>query len=179
MNILTVDPSINSLGFAYFEENSLKEFGTIQPDLKFIDSGPTLHWTQKALSIYYKYQAYFSDINPNRIVIEMPTVWHGTLRAHTAKNSGALEKLFFVVGLLCSYQPEKVILITPNEWKGQLPKHVTLQRVLEKFPNVSKNTSPDAIDAIGLGMYYLSHQRGIPTEFEHEQARLLLADRED
>lgn len=168
MKLLSIDPSINFCGFAFFNDKFLVEAGVLLSDKVFTEK---LHWTQKAFSIFYKYQSLITTLAPDKIVIEMPTVWY-TARGHGAKTSGALEKLFFITGLLVSQLPEAVTLITPLEWKGQQPKSVTESKVKKVFPNLNylHSHNADMIDAIGLGLYFIEKQ---PT-FQVEQNNLRL-----
>jgi len=69
--------------------------------------------------------------------------------------------LMYVVGALSQHHFNlETILVKPLEWKGQTPKDVTQNRVLEKIKNVKQFTNrwPQSIrhnlfDAFGLALY--------------------------
>lgn len=88
----------------------------------------------------------------NTVVMEFPE-YHQSLGGTVTAKSGSLVKLSWFVGVLSgglSY--ESLELVTPTQWKGQLPKNIVIQRIKKRMPEV-KAKSHDW-DAIGLGLYW-------------------------
>lgn len=99
----------------------------------------------------------FEPTPVKRLVFEMPEVWNTTTRGNYSKNSGALEKLFFVCGLIYGLYPDRTTYYTPQQWKGQLKKEVTINKVKAKF-NITTNISDHEADAVALGSKYIEEQ---------------------
>jgi len=72
--------------------------------------------------------------------------------------TGDLQKLTFLVGVLAGYFQSAVSFtpVTPNEWKGQLPKSVVIRRLQKRFgPGATQDWEKDGWDAVGIGLWKL------------------------
>ena len=91
------------------------------------------------------------------VYIEMPQ--HMQSAAGIAAQAGAIYKLTFLVGYLAArLHPSTVIVVTPGDWKGQLPKAVVMGRVLNRLgPRVCERLQikSHAWDAVGIGLWAL------------------------
>jgi hypothetical protein len=146
--IITLDPSINDCGYAIFRKNrSLHSYGVIKPE-------KGLEWKEKAYSILLKIESLKAYCNEDleKIIYEMPEIWFSA-RGQISKESGALEKLYFVCGMIQGKFEYIAYPLTPSQWKGQLPKDVTLERICKKY-HLKDITSHEA-DAIAIGDYVL------------------------
>jgi hypothetical protein len=87
------------------------------------------------------------------IVSEYPA-WHG---GALGWQRGDLQKLVFLVGVFAGYFSRcKFTPVTPNEWKGQLPKDVVIRRLQKRFgPGATQEWSKDVWDAVGIGLWKL------------------------
>jgi len=155
--IIGVDPSINLCGYSVFYRKSLVDFGLIQtPQTKNLE--------EKCLYIcrFLKKKVESFKDEGTVIAIEMPTTW-STSRGVPAKYGGALQKLFFCVGVLygkLNNKRNKVILIPVGSWKGNAPKEVTFKRMAKKYKLRMDPTSKNfnVVDAIGIGDHVLSQK---------------------
>jgi len=157
MKIMSIDPSCEDGGLGYAvlksEPPKLLDYGTVHTKVE--KDEPLERKTGCALRELH----IILDNNQMRgkyIVIEMPGVWGGFKAAMSTK-TGRIHELFFFVGALWKWCYEVgclPVLIPTREWKGQLPKKVTRDRVNALFNIKVKNTHEG--DAIGLGLYYLA-----------------------
>ncbi len=153
MKIAFIDPSINDTGYAVFNNKILEAYGVIKPDEKYCAG---LEWTEKALSVALKIHSLFCSFDVDKYIIEMPTTWY-TPRGQVAKDSGGIQKLYYMCGLIVGHFPEKCELITPQQWKGQTPKYVTYKQISKIYPKLTLLTTHEC-DAIGLGLWYLKQE---------------------
>jgi hypothetical protein len=86
------------------------------------------------------------------LVMEYPTYQAG-MRGKLAAIRGDTLKLAFLCGyLVAKITAQKVYLATPIEWKGNVPKAVTQERLRAKG---YKFTTPDEADALALGLWFI------------------------
>jgi len=153
--IIALDPSINHCGFAIFSKaGGLLKYGTISPSREWTN------WQAKAYSVLEKIKTlekfYLEKLE--RVIYEMPEVWNSSAKGNYAKNSGALEKLYFICGAIHAAYGNKVDFYTAQEWKGQVPKSVTIDRVKSRY-NVASNISDHEADAISIAETWM-HKHG-------------------
>lgn len=150
-NVLFVDPGLGGTGWAFFDT-----FTKSPP----IDWGvlrrPEGDWTIRARDIARGFKSVVSDKIVYHVVIEMPSMWSGSAQSHASTVSGDLFKLAFLVGSIaqwfaCHRADLQLTLISPQEWKGQLPKELVIKRIVKRFPNLDMIANHEA-DAIGMGL---------------------------
>ena len=136
-------------------------------DHVFVKSRAKDHWLTRSEYIVEELVMFCIMKTPEIVVIEMPYVYGGGKGA-AARNSNAIQKLGHMAGMIhgCLLQAGLCVqMITPQEWKGNLPKEATQKRVKKTF-NVE--LEEDVMDAIGLGHFYLTDfspsTSGIQTE---------------
>ena len=155
--ILSLDPSYepNNMGYAWFAEEEgkiyLQKWGTAPST---VSKGATLleKW-HDALGSITRLTAGRELID--YVAIEMPQTW-GTYRSAMSSSSGVLHNLFFLVGMIYENmrsQNFNPVLLTTAEWKGQLPKKVTKERMEKRF-GIKLATLHEA-DAVGIGAFFL------------------------
>ncbi len=158
-NILAIDPSIESLGWAVLQPTTprilicsqLAEFGTVKRDTRGQPATDRVNSIIEGLE-----KATIHLDSAHIVVIEQPQLW-GAYKSTASLHSGALLGLHILVGALYWWAHsrfERAHLIPVTEWKGQLPKKVTQQRMEQKY-NVKFRTD-DESDAVGLGDYFIS-----------------------
>lgn len=87
-------------------------------------------------------------------ILETPTVWGSDPRGFQSNQRGDLIKLSVLIGMIYStlnkrFPRMEIRLTTPQEWKGQLSKDVTMLRI----QSVLGCTFPNHIaDAVGMGL---------------------------
>ena len=145
--IMALDPSINFCGCAIFSEQKKKllSYILITPDKSTKDE-----WLMKARSVFEQVRE--SSTSVEKIVIEIPEHWGNA--GYLARESGALFKVTFLAGMICSL--DNVITVTPSGWKGQLPKDVMRRRFIKYYPDIDiEKMNHNILDAIGIGHWYL------------------------
>lgn len=89
------------------------------------------------------------------VFLEIPQHFASSARGIAAQ-AGAVYALAFLVGFFAAkFQGCSVIVFTPNEWKGQLPKEVVERRLRKKLGSSfdTLGIKTHAIDAVGIGMH--------------------------
>lgn len=174
MILISIDPGTKYTGYAVLKtprvengrEMFLSQYGLLTP------GGDRPDWTIRARMIAAKIQQLFMQIEPNRLVIEWPEFQSGQ-RGYDAARQGSTLKLAGFCGFLLAVwdlygarmrQEQRPVvidmpaLITPSQWKGEVPKPVTQSRVNEKFGLELKNGIEwNCSDAIGLGAWAVEH----------------------
>lgn len=149
MALLAIDPGLNSMGWAYWRYPEKGFVPTATGLLKAprkLDLPSRSHWLAVELS-----QKILLDMEMVDIVSEFPA-WHGTSMAWS---TGDLQRLVFLVGVLCGrFSLSKFTLVTPAEWKGQLPKDAVIRRLQKKLGRrVTQDYDKDMWDAVGIGLW--------------------------
>jgi hypothetical protein len=98
-------------------------------------------------------------VNPKNVVIEFPKVWDRSYKSMAAMRRGDLFKLVYLIGgmgeIVRRHECNLPILITPDEWKGQLPKAVVIRRIIRRIKKTLPGMGPikdHQADAIGMGL---------------------------
>jgi hypothetical protein len=147
---LFVDPGLGGTGWAYFPTmpGAPKKWGVLNERIK-ADSGD---WYSRAFRLAEKFERVLDEFEPNVVVLEMGELWAGSEVSVTSGKRGDLLKLVFLIGVLsevCHKNDYRVVLVTPNEWKGNLPKEVVAARCEAQFGFTVGNHEQDAI---GMGL---------------------------
>ncbi len=158
MKLLAIDPGLIS-GYAFWNKDSQR---CLPLSAGLIKAGkPKLSWQERILLLA---NAVCKRLDmrghPDLVLIERPE-FYGVVRP---EDRG---KLFMLIGVLIqaiSRYGVPVELIGVNEWKGQLPKKVVEQRIenvmsengcLTAYKKLEAKN--DAIDAIGIGLWYMGY----------------------
>lgn len=158
MNILAIDPSVNNIGLAYYK--------TDDTDLTIPRLETSLFHPEKSASLQKKgnqlcrflYLRGWQRIN--KLIIEYPQ-WEASQRGAIAAQQGYTLDIAYLCGHLVGWAKlgsEDVLLPTPIQWKGNLPKKATEHRVKEKFGFITSQISEHEIDACGLLFWWLHSQ---------------------
>lgn len=166
MKLIAIDPSINALGVAVFNEHGYLLYArtiTSQPHIK----DPT----QRIAAMASQVKA-VGEQWPTKRVIEWPQVDKRTANTDP-------EDLWLLAGVCGALSTETSIAVRPREWKGQLPANVCARRILERLEPIEleaidgligftkcldraekegyeiSHRLHNAIDAVGLGLYQL------------------------
>lgn len=155
--LMSIDPSVNNLGMAIWDvnEKNLLLWKLVHPEV-----GNRRNEFDKSLSMLNQISQWIQTYGVNRIIIECPTHW--VVGGFQARETGSMAKLSFVCGMLCSLVNHKNIeefkVVTPDEYKGQIPKHVVANRLRDAYlpygidmPEIDANV----MDAIAIGHYQL------------------------
>lgn len=162
--VLSIDPSINNIGFAFFYQSKLVEYDT-RKTWKRSPTPPVPVRLKEAHSIITNFCELFE---PDVIVIEdfqfrsndLPwTCPNCKFKNPYGRNGDNLKKLVFSIGAVIASVPAQVevVMIKPQKWKGPAKKKNTLKSVRDLFG--VENVKDDTADAIMLGHFYLESQK--------------------
>jgi len=146
-NVVFVDPGLGGTGLAFFR----KLDGP--PDAVRQRAGGRGDWRERQFRLALWFAESLSIWQPNEVVIEYPEQFQSA-KSHACVERGDLGKLYALCGMymLVSYEQTTGVLprlVSPNEWKGQLPKRVVDQRIRRTWGQ----TYPDHVsDAVGMGL---------------------------
>lgn len=155
--LMSLDPSINNLGMAIWniDDKKLLLWKLLHPEV-----GQRRNEFDKSLSMLNQVKQWIQIYAVNHIIMETPEHW--VVGGFQARETGSMTKLAFVCGMLCSLVNDLAIkefkVVTPAEWKGQLPKEVVANRLKEHYLPLGINlTEIDAnvADAIEIGHFYI------------------------
>lgn len=162
--MLCLDPSFTSTGWALFQGGRLVECGYLAPPGKIKTIGRKLAWFSGAFSA----QAWRAEL----IVSEVPEVYAPNPRLPN-KNPNKIVPAFMIPGAATAVvRPGNVEIYRPKEWKKNVDKVVMFHRVFERLdeeeravytagtgadgpPKSEKARAGDTLDAIGLGLWKL------------------------
>ena len=127
--LISIDPSIRVLGVSVWRDNKLYSAYTLRT------TGKYLTWQDRALTMACRVGSIIVNHQPSIVVIEIHENWHSQ-RGNVSKDSESIQKLYYYVGLQAGLLPYiygqdgsvTVLGITPNTWKGNVPKNVMLTR---------------------------------------------------
>lgn len=153
MRLLAVDPSLACSGYALFDNGVFERAGVVST----LSSEP-LPVRIRACS------ATLSGVDYDQLVIEWPQIY-----PHARGKGQDPNDLLCVAGVVGAIlgetwrDAEYIKLVHPADWKGQVPKKIHNARVLQRLSAEERTRLPDlpasklhnAIDAIGLGLWYL------------------------
>lgn len=96
-----------------------------------------------------------AGFEPYTMIVEFPEFQAGATRQMGWK-TGSLQRLTFLVGVMVGYLPAnwRIIMPTPSQWKGQLPKDVVQRRMIAKYGKQkcdALRVRTHAWDALGIG----------------------------
>jgi hypothetical protein len=152
--LISIDPSINNMGVAIWEigKKELLFNKLLHPDRACRETD-----FSKSVSLLQQVKHWIKVYGVSKMIMEIPEHW--AVAGFEAREKGSMAKLMFVCGMMASLVQElkEVKLVTPREWKGQLPKQVMENRLRDSYlPNVDlAKLNDNVVDAIGIGHYYL------------------------
>lgn len=171
---LFIDPGINGTGLAFFRSLPPTDAKTVEGVGWTVITSKEKHWDTAAYDIaaHVEFAVQEQEAWPEHVVIEFPGLWSASALSMASASSGDLFKLAFLTGVLATLMREiaraPVILISPQAWKGQLPKSIVQERV-EKL--LGEEVPNHAADAVGMGLAWaglLTHGKPKPKTIHSE-----------
>ena len=170
MYLIGIDPSINSTGFCILkndpqEPNEKFRFEIIynqritsnkSDDLRLKVIGLALGIT----TLMNQLDKWCDEGYKRYIMLELPQ-YFATKHGAAEGGSQSFMKLTLAAGTilgscLTSERITDIKLITANQWKGQVPKHIIKTRLDKVFPGIRK-WSHDEVDALGIAYYGIKY----------------------
>jgi hypothetical protein len=154
---------MNNLGFAVFNnrmggdrsiDSDAWRFGLIHP---VAGSSLPYRWEDA----FWQLRSRLRPWLPTHLIIEWPSFFHST-KGKIAATQGHTLNLAGMAAYLAGrfyLAPNAIMLVTPQTWKGMVPKRVTQMKFIRHFgPQaafVVRHNTDDVIDAIMLADYWL------------------------
>lgn len=173
--IISIDPGRNT-GWCVFDGGVYRGSGVVRSASK--------HWSQvsrdigRAITMVCREYGLLEGPK-TQLVIEMAQMFN-TATSYASIRRGDLLNLIYLTGVICGTVQNKLAcdpkLVTPMEWKGQLPKDVVITRLKDLIGNSEGEVTTHAArfqrwdsfdmlgrpqirdheaDAIGLGLWYM------------------------
>ncbi len=152
--VMFVDSGSGGTGWATFYIPMLAEHPPLKPIATGVITSDADTWQMRIAQITEDLPLMCARSKAIYVVIEWPTLWAGSSKSHAAAASGKLLQLAAACGALIQgihlmRYAVGIMLVTPNEWKGQLTKPAVNARIMraigETYPN-------HASDAVGMGL---------------------------
>lgn len=148
-----VDPGFNGLGYAIFPNQPVIKKPVTSGVLRCKKSElpkMSMELKTKLQDVMYEFLPKQMSKKSVGLIIEYPTIWGGSLLSQTAATKGDISMLCYLIGVLSTlFLGSRVLLITPQEWKGQLPKRIVINRIKKIWPRLTQIRDHEA-DAIGI-----------------------------
>jgi hypothetical protein len=164
--LITFDCGLSYVGAAIFEYSDKKLL-----DCYYIDTSiDNRDSAEQTADLIHKVLDVFKDnLEEALIVVEYPEQY-----SHSPAPRAPVQGLACTGGgIVCMLKrsTNKVKFLLPKEWKGQVPKDIMLDRIVNKLNDTEKSVleskklikskKHNVIDAIGLGLYILDRLRGV------------------
>lgn len=153
-NLMAIDPGLQGTGFAIWE----RDHPRVPQQVGIVRGGSGKDWMRRVDSIASDIADLAENYGIRHIVCEMMEM-HQSARAKMAW-AGDLQRTLILIGTIHGrtwpFCP-RFTLTPPSEWKGQLPKAVTIRRVRKcvgKENCMRLDIKTHAWDAVGIGLWY-------------------------
>ncbi len=151
--ILSIDPGLNGTGVVLWSADT---WGRPIGEARFIPhhiKPSSKNWVENASNMCCTLDELCKQFYISKLIVEFPRVFQSAI-GQAASNKGDILKLAFLIGGIRETFPDaEFIPITPNEWKGQLPKFETIRRLRKVIPKNRWVKSDHVWDAIGIALY--------------------------
>ena len=147
MKYLSIDPSVNNIGWATYESPLSEPYNPVDGLWAWGEWNPPEGATLQERCAYICNKAKAKD--PTHLVVEYPT-FMVSLKGQIAAQKGYTIDLATVVGFVAGslqLSPHAIFFYTPMQWKGQKKKHMIEVRFLSVFGREHKGTSDHAYEA--------------------------------
>lgn len=153
-HVIGIDPGTRATGIALISKDTIDDYELIR--------GKSNDWKENSKNIVQEIHRFIKcHWGIEMIVLEIPEHWGGDAKGFAARESGAILKLSMFAGIVYGsllFSNKDVVLCSPREWKGQLPKVVVANR-LHKIYNFPKDLNHNIVDAIGIAHSYMNKWR--------------------
>jgi hypothetical protein len=163
MGFLSVDPGVHSMAMAAFHADGLLIEAWNEAVPGYFDPGscPVQGWGSPSVRLVNRLQGLLSDLGETRIIGERQVVYPGAKGLKTNPNDlldlAMCAGAFY--GALCVDLRASLRLVEPAEWKAQVPKEITRERIKailtpQEISRIRKGGEMHNVwDAIGIGLF--------------------------
>lgn len=151
--ILGIDSGKN-LGFCLMN-NNLK---IVKSGELYTKSVSILNWLAMVENLEITLEKYFKKIT--EVYIEFPGLWGNSAKSYSSSAKGDTFMLAGLCGFLACFFKLKnknihVIFISPQQWKGQLPKDALKRRLKIRLKTLQTDLEHE-LDAIGIALWAIT-----------------------
>lgn len=156
---MAIDPSINTMGVAFYDKKELIAAELWKPEKEFKQSE---HYIKTGDMVSRLMERAILE-HVQHVILEVPEYWGAD--GFVARESGSIAKMMFLCGGLYCRLIDLGIemrLVSPRQWKGQLPKNVVRNRLERVFvPNYYtktewKDLDHNVMDAVAIGHFHIT-----------------------
>jgi Holliday junction resolvasome RuvABC endonuclease subunit len=153
--LLTMDPGIVGMGFAFWEQLERgKGIKARKPDVSGVIHGRRKEdWLTRVTDMCIWLHGFMVANDVQNVVMEFVQLWGQSSVSMASATKGDLFKLAFLVGALYQTASSLLVLdpviVKPADWKGQMGKDVVDKRIWRAVKEAYPNHAADAV-AIGL-----------------------------
>jgi hypothetical protein len=151
--LYTIDPGLSGTGWVeWTPRGKIRRAGVLQEKLEDAN-----RWWVRGGLMAAKLINILLPLPHSNVVIEFPMYMESV--SGLAASKGSTLKLAFLIGCYAEALRKRkcvVQLITPMDWKGQLPKDVVINRVHRFYPKdecEEIGIKSHAYDAVGIGLW--------------------------
>jgi hypothetical protein len=155
-SMMAIDPGLTGTGVAIWKGSNHRP---VHAEIVHSRGALSDHWLGRVNHIAVQVQELAMEHSVREIVCEMMEM-HQSARAQMMWKAGDFQRTLILIGAIYGMTEAFVIhfrLTPPSEWKGQLPKSVTINRVKRAIgPDVCRRLDLDkhAWDAVGIGLWH-------------------------
>jgi hypothetical protein len=163
MKVLTLDPGISGMGAALWTyEGTQVDWQRLELPYAvwtYVPRGAT--WMDRAHDGWRWLDYIYRVHDVIETYCEWPRYFDGAV-GHTATTNGDIHKLAFFIGGVARIQVHQHIgtfhIVPVNDWKGQLPKQVVIERIQNLYrkhhiPLSGISIDTHGWDAVGIGLH--------------------------
>ena len=158
--LCAIDPGVHSTGWALMNLSDKSQQPLVRSS-GVIREPNNRPWLDCADAVSATLLKLLQDNWVKRVAIEQPQIWTADSSSLASAARGDLFKLAVLVGDIIGHlrvglqNRVEIRLVTPNEWKGQLPKPVVMERVrtILGYNNPACRLRDHETDAIAIGLY--------------------------
>lgn len=167
--LVTCDPGVQGTGLAFWWDPWTPGAPMFPDFAECIRGRRNLKGRDRMEDVIYRAALWFANLPdaPALFVVELPGLWEGNAVSHAAAAKGDTFGLAYLAGRLAGEASRRSTLgglphlwtVSPQEWKGQLPKAVVNLRIDRAWARVNSTGSKVAedfgdhvSDAVGMGL---------------------------
>lgn len=160
-SLLAIDPGLQGTGVAIWKG---KTSTPILADVLTSRGAESKEWIDRVNRIAIQVQELAIEHNVRHIVCEMMEM-HMSARAQMMWKSGDFQRTLFLIGAIYGVCESFIVgfdVTPPSQWKGQLPKSVTIKRVRRILGDRTcerLGIDKHAWDAVGIGLWHMGYMK--------------------
>ena len=156
-NLMAIDPGLQGTGVAIWtKDRPVPVLATVLTS----KGAESKDWIHRVSRISEQIQDLAMEHDVQEVVCEMMEM-HMSARAQMMWKSGDFQRTLFLIGAMYGVTESFVVkwsVTPPSQWKGQLPKSITIKRVRRILGDracARLGIDKHAWDAVGIGLWHM------------------------